>query len=284
MLGRLVWALAVAAAGAFLGLPSSIATQTIGPARPLSRQESIEQAVSHADGVVIGYIEAYNSIRTSQPGGFESEDAYLVVRPKRWLKGASSEPLIRVMVGHANELTQSEYDPREPYYIFFRKRVDRDTGRSEWRINSSFGPVVRGMGKMTGNLEHLPDEVATAIGSQSITSMSRRADLIVLGQSLRQGLECHPYGQRWRCLRVQVISDLAGTAPDDTICVFSWTPGYEPNGQAIIFGRRMTDGSYEVLSGSAGGLEIANGIVRRTGLTVERQVAEIRALRKRKAD
>ena len=274
MLSRLFWFFLVTATPA-------IATSVMGPVRPLSRQESIEQAVSFADGIVIGHIELYSSIRIPEPGGLESYDGYLVVRPERWLKGSSGEALIRVMVGHANELTQSEYDPRESYYIFFRRRVDPKTGRSEWRINSSFGPYVRGMGKMTADLEQLPEEVAKALEGQTVESMSRRADLIVLGQPTGQIKDCHPYGGRWRCRQVHVLSDLTNTAPGDTICVYALTPGDEPRGKAIVFARRMNDGSFEMLPGAAGRLEVApNGTVERTGLTVERQIAKIRALRK----
>jgi hypothetical protein len=270
---RITWIFVCATA---FGSRSAEATQTIGPGRPLSHDEWIEKAVNFADGILIGHIESFNTIRTPVPGGLESEDQYLVVRPEQWLKGYSGRAPLRLMVGHSSELTQSEYDPREPYYFFMRKRIDRSTGRSEWRMNSSFDPVVRGMGRMTTALEGLPGEIANAIEKQTVRSLSRRADLIILGQPTGLRRPCQSYEGRGRCLQVRVISDIAGTAPDDTVCVFAWIMGAEPHREAIIFARRMSDGSFEILSSSAGSMEVDNGRVVRTGLPVAKQVTEIR--------
>lgn len=258
------------------------ATMWPAPVRPLSNDEQVEYAVSRADAILIGRIEAYNGVRISIPDTprLGPWDHYLIVRPDRWIKGSPTDSLVRVEAGWLSELAQVR-DSSDRYFFFLEKWIDRASGKSRWVLNSpkmfeSPYTKLKGMGKMTDAPEGLPDGAADAVARQSLKSLAYRADLIILGAPTKLFANCQSYERSRRCPRYRVISDIAGTAPGDTVNVFAWIPGLEPYREAIIFARRVPDGSYELLSAAAGGMMIENGIVQRTGLPVAKQVAEIR--------
>src|SRR5262245_54580348 len=115
------------------------------PIRPLTHDELVDHAVGSADGIVVAYLQGFQSIRTPVDGhpGLEHEDHYLVVYPIEWLKGGSKISIIRVAANQMSPLPYDEEKDARTRYVLFLSQW-----KGNWSLNASPNDYMGGIGRL----------------------------------------------------------------------------------------------------------------------------------------
>jgi hypothetical protein len=246
----------------------------------MSHDEQVEHSVGHADAILIATLDPPSTEMVpvpNRPGIVHAENRVLVT-PIKWLKGAPSRGPLDVRLGwydleRVDEVIQEAGDQA----ILFLRRRTTDNEVAEWWINCSPNDYLGGIEKVPGAArQRVEQDVVSALHRLTLHGLSDRADLIVYGTSMGVGSDARPYGKPARCVKFRVVSKIRGGGSDSTVCVFTAVPGFAPEGEAVVFAKRCKDGSYEIVSGAGGVLDVDHGRVLRTGEPVRQFIEGLR--------
>jgi hypothetical protein len=217
---------------------------------------------------------------------------YVLIQPKKWLKGGSS-PAKTVVVGFGDgtdDLYQtirgwagSETDE----VLFFLHKLGK--GESfpapaalshlatvDYVLEDSPYQYERGAMKVgPGDDIRIDDRMRAAAQSRSLDSLVVRSSLTLLGTTLGEG-DCKIAGRGDHCARVRIDRLLAGSTMAGEIPVYGVFEGPVPRGQSLFFLRETPDESYEILSFRAGVMPVENGKVEALGKPLNDVIGRIK--------
>jgi len=266
---------------AALAIPIAVmahAATWIQPARPLSRDELLELAVSESDAIGVGRVAGVHDTLANVVNGVGIPVRSMTVEISEWLLGRPGTSAIEVCVPSADSsplfsdilLTQGLSDRQAVFFL--------DRAGAGWSLRAyPDPPAVQFLESRSAALS--VSDLRRAIARQSPDSLMARADLIVVGSRGEQASRCPSGALERECVTVRVKNVLAGGPAPDSLRAYSVMMGHIPAGDALYLLKRMPVGDFETVGFRSGSLSIKSGRVDQWGLTLDQVRARVLATR-----
>lgn len=260
--------------------------------RDLTDSEKLDYSVAESQAIVRGKLLEVVDAQVPQAGSAKlASYRYVLVQPKKWLKGAGANKPIAIGFGDDGEdlfrTIRSWAASETDEVMLYLHKLDKGESFPAPSALSHLASVDYVLEASPYQYEHgalkvgpgddirIDERLEGAAKSRTLDSLVIRSSLALLGTKVAEG-DCRIAGRGQTCARVRIDRLLAGSTVDAEIPVYGVFEGPIPSGQNLYFLKQTPDDSYEILSFRAGVMQVENGKVEPLGKSLNDVIGRIK--------